>query len=199
MDHTTVYSSYIEHICCNAIEYLKNTKIEDGVTNRHAAIIFKNNNNILEISHNQDRCYIQREIVPSLHAEIACIYNYFKQNPKLRFLLHYIVYPQAINKNKICFLKQRIKNLPKLQLLVIRVNKYYQLMKSNPCCNCAKILNFLGNLGIISNVYYSSSIDGIRVIHVSKAKCIACDHISIGFASYTRCCKTLKKPLTFTV
>jgi len=46
-----------------------------------------------------------------------------------------------------------------LTMIVIRLNKYMQLMPSKPCCKCHKIIE---SLGLTSKLYYSVNEDIVR-------------------------------------
>jgi tRNA(Arg) A34 adenosine deaminase TadA len=112
------------------------------VRSKHVAIVIKNTKILSEPSFNY---LIEND---TIHAEISAMQNFLKKNKKT------------------CD-----RMIKKISLIVLRVNRYNELVNSKPCYHC---LEYLKNIGI-KNIYFSD--DNGNIIK-EKTKYMKTEHIT---------------------
>lgn len=111
------------------LELAKKAASNSIMTNRHGAILFSQNIVISVKPNEQSTHLIANKKVPSLHSETNCLYS---------------------SLNKINEMKRKFGKM-KLEMLVVRIDKYGGLMNSQPCLNCCIHLQKFG----LQSIYYS--------------------------------------------
>lgn len=104
--------------------------------NKLSAILLQNNKIISKPKYN-NFCNSSKHKLFTVHAEVSAIQEYYKNK------LYYSPYMNSIILNK---------KIPRLDILVVRINKKGELLNAKPCKQC---IEFMKNVKI-RNVYYST-------------------------------------------